>query len=328
MAKILCKYSGLEVRVEHFPISIEDGSCFHPIFAVPQKKLWKYVSNWKTGDTSLTPTDSYLLFLALLKSTDFVDFRTSVWRTTITDSIVAANMESLASVVSDIAGIRHPRLVIPHFAVTKETRTLSNVKHWIEVWQNCYSDWRQGIVDANLRGKLASKEAALEKLIKNPTIPPERYAHILASWAAIAGAFPEFPVRLPDGEVTTCSEYWQSIICNCYNSINMLAIPEKDVRECLDHCEDNIELGSIFSYHLFNTLREGLTTIRGFFSIGSTTYTLVENATADAIESANLETIRKSAPIEKPIRSQYVSEFQFTRARMNWNLANPGDQIK
>jgi len=85
MATILCHYSGIEFRCEHFPIHLTSGESHHPIFDAPLPKLWKYFSKWQAGE--LTETDSYLLFIAYMRATEMVDFRTAIRRTPATPKI-------------------------------------------------------------------------------------------------------------------------------------------------------------------------------------------------------------------------------------------------
>lgn len=319
MTRVLCSISGIEFQCEHFPIYLDEGTTAHPIFSVPLKRLWKFLPKWQAGE--LTDTDSLLLFLGILKATELVEWRCAIHRTTSTNSIVSQNMERLFSIVSKVITIKHPRFAIPRFVVSRETRDLGNVRYWLESWEDSYSSFMSGLQDQELRSKLQRKEAALEKLIKNPAIHPIKYAHILADWASEAGEFPTAST-LVQGIPISLADYWKSLIIKCHRDVDMISIPEADLQELLTHCEETIENGSIFSYHLFNSLRDGLDTIRGFFSIGSTTFSLVDSPSApDAIETANLENLIKSAPMREPSRSEYPTEFAYMKAKMKWSLA-------
>lgn len=318
MAIILCKYSGIEFRTEHFSIYNSHGESHHPIFDVPLKKLWKYFPKWQEG--SLTKTDSFLLFVAYLKATDLVEFRTHVWQRPDTDRIVSSNMESLFYTIGRIITIKHPRFSIPQFVISGETRDLSNVSYWIRIWDECYQDFMRGLKDQELSSILKRKEIALERLIKNPSLKPERYAHILADWASHAGSFPEFTFTDSNGNETTLSDYWQSIIIKCYTALEIITIPEKDLTELIEHCEESIDTGSIQAHHLFTTLREGLSTLQGFFSLGNVGFKIL--GADDSVESANIQLLIDSAPVAEPRRIDYPTEFAFLKAKMKWNLAS------
>jgi hypothetical protein len=321
MAKILCSLSGIEYNCDHFPAYIQKVS-HHPVFDMGLKSLWKYYPKWQTGE--LTDTDSYLLYLAMLHSTDLVEFRIAAQRTAHTVSIVQQNMEMLYDTIGRVITIKHPAFILPRFIVSKDTRDLTNTKVWLQIWNDKYADFQSGLKDQELRSKLERREASLSKLIRNPAIKPERYAHILATWAAEAAEFPDFNISLSDGTSTTISEYWQSIIVSCYRAENIIQYLESDIVECLTHCEDNIELGTIFSHQLFNTLREGLDSHRSFFGIGTTSFTLLGDN--DDVGDANLQLLIQSAPTSEPKRSDYPTEFAYLRAKMNWNLSQQKDQ--
>lgn len=318
MAKILCSKSGIQFQCEHFPIYFTQNEVHHPIFSASLKQLWKFYPKWQSGE--LNPIDSYLLFLSLLNSTELVEFRTSAVRHKNTDRIIAANMEGLYRVIGHIAAIHNPRFVLPRFVISHDTRTLDNVKYWIELWEDNYHDFCSGLKAQQMRTELQRRESALERLIKNPAIKPEKYAHLLANWASIAGEFPTSETTLQNGTVTTISEYWQDIIQKCYRSIDIIQIERNDLIELTEHCEEYIDLGSIFSYELFTTLRTGLDAIDGFFSIGTqTTFHILQDG--ESVESSNLQLLVSSAPQTAPKRTEYPTEFAFLKAKMKWNLA-------
>jgi len=320
MARILCAKSGVQFQVEHFPISFTMGELHHPIFDAPLKRLWKYYPKWQSAE--LGEVDSYLLFLALLNATELVEFRTAAMRTGNTAQIVASNMQSLVSCIGRISGIKTPRFVLPRFVVSRDTATLGNVKHWIDIWDSQYADFVNGLAQQDLRTKLQKRESALERLIKNPSIKPERYAHLLAQWAAEAAAFPVFTTNIR-GTILPLSEYWKDLIIKCYSSIDIIQINRDDLVELIEHCEDNLEnysMGSIFSHQLFSTLRGGLQTIDGFFSIGSPTFSILSDN--DDVGESNLQLLINDAPAFEPHRKDYPTEFAYLKARMKWRLAS------
>lgn len=319
MATISCKYSGIQFRCEHFSIHLQDGEAYHPIFNVPLKRLFKYFTKWQSGE--LTQVDSYLLFLAYLHKTELVQWRIPCSPSINTvNQIVQSNMEPLFYTIGRIITIRHPRFVVPEFAITKQTSDLTNVSEWIKVWQECYDDFCNGLRDQELRSRLQRKESALERLIKNPALKPERYSHILADWASEAAVFPQFVITNPTTNIEeSVQSYWKQIIRLCYQKESLLAVPESDIQELLTHCEENLDLGSIQSYHLFNTLREGLQTVQGFFSNGPTSYVILDSQSD--LSDSQVELLKQDAPTSKPLRTAYPTEFAFFKAMMKYNLS-------
>jgi hypothetical protein len=324
--KILCAYSGLEYQVEHIPSYLQGTGEVHPVFSIPQKKLFSLLPKWASGE--LTDTDNYLLFLAFLHSTELVRWSCPVLRTNQTASLIQNNMQGLAGMVGRINAIKHPSFALPQFVISQQTRTLDNVKYWIQIWETQYQDFLSGLKDEEARSKLSRRESALEKLIKNPSINPSKYAGMLATWASEAGKFPLFRMRSPmNGENTTCCDYWKEIIKRCYSSESIMAIPEADLSELLEHCEEYIEAGSIFSFHLFSTLREGKDRQKNFLGLDFSMNLSAENPgfrilDADSnIEDAAIQLLIDTAPKELPKKQDYPTSFAFLRAKMKWDTA-------
>ena len=134
MATYLCCYSGLEITVSHFPLYLSNRTehrCAHPIFHVPQKNLLSYARKWSAKE--LTSIDSYLLYVALLRSTELVYFRTPavyVERKLIeeanvphsgmgSDSIVSTNMEKLMIAISRINSLYNFKAKFPEMIIAE-----------------------------------------------------------------------------------------------------------------------------------------------------------------------------------------------------------------
>lgn len=323
--KILCAISGIEFQVEHFPMSLHSNECWHPIFDAPQKRLWKYYRKWEAAE--LTETDSYLLFLALLKSTDQVNWGCSIQRTTETNQIIQANMEGLFKIVSKISGIYHPAFSIPRLSVNLETRDLKQIHTWIQIWNQSYNDFCSGMKEADIRSELAKKEAVLERLIKNSRFTAEKYSTLLANWAEQAGKFPTFSVNVTGNISIPINIYWKQIIGKCYRTESIISVPPKDLRELIEHCEENIEAGSIYSFHLFASLREGEERLNSFFGIGEYIALSAENPgfrildAETSTEDANLQAMIDSAPSSEPKRLDYVSELKYIQAKAKYAIA-------
>ncbi len=319
--KILCSLSGVEFTCEHFPGYLSSREYYHPIFSLPQRKLLPYLSKWSTSE--LTPTDSYLLFLALLKSSDLVEFRIPAARSALTDSIIASNMEPLAMILTKLNAVTNPHVAFPSFVITQETRFLLNVHHWIEVWEEAWKAFKDGYRTTLKLRSLERREHALEKLIKNPHKTIESYSKHLADWAATAGNFPS-SLTLVHKTHIPLSTYWKDIIYTVSTDNGMYSIPLKDLYELLDHCEDTIPIGTIFSNKLFTLLKTAIKKQEDFLhhrttDIKETTFSILEET--DSIEQANIDAIIQAAPTEEPKRESYPSFIAFMKAREKWKLA-------
>lgn len=308
MAKILCAYSGIMFTCEHFPITLTSREATHPLFQVPQKKLLAYLAKWSGHE--LTPTDSYLLFLSLLNSSEHVDFRVPVVRHLATDSIVANNMESLSRAVIKLNSVTNPHVVFPHFVISPDTKKLENIHHWIEAWEQAYRDFLDGYKDVGTSQKLVRREAALERLIKNPFKEVNVYATSLAEWAADAS---------PDWPRDKTGEYWKQIITACTTSTGIYSIPMRHIEELIAHCELDIPVGTIFSHKLLTVLRGALKKQKDFLGVGPTTFEIMEEGT-DSVERTNISAIAQKAPESEPHASEYPTKLAFLKASLAWKL--------
>ena len=321
--KILCAISGIEFTCEHFPATLHSREVSHPVFSLPQRKLLSYLGKWSSGE--LTPTDSYLLFLAILNSSGLVDFRVPVSQNKDTASIVAQNMEHLAKTVSKLNAVTNPHVVFPRYVVSPDTKFLENVKHWISNWNQAYQDFTEGYARSYDARKLINREAALERMIKNPHLPVSTYASKIADWASVAGQFPEYLTISPfTGLKISMSEYWQEIIIKCSREESIFAVPQVDIQDLLEHCEQNISIGTIYSNALFSVLRKALEKQRNFLGLGDMDlsrgkYQIL--STDDTTETANLKAMIDSAPEHEPKLEQYPNKIAYLKAKLRFQMA-------
>lgn len=320
--KVLCAYSGVEFQVEHFPFYLSSPTTIHPVFDIPQKKLFSLLRKWSEGE--MTQVDSYLYTLALLNSSELIHWYTSAKRTPFTPAIIAQNVENLCRALLKLHTVPNPETVFPSFAITQETSSLQNLKEWISDWEQAYKDFKDGYRSAHDSRKLLNKEAALQRLIKSPHAPVHKIASQIASWAAQAGSFPTFLISSPFLKNTkiTCSDYWQTLIIRCAKNENVYALSEKDLQELLDHCETNIPVGSIYSNHLFSVLRKGIAKNKDFLGLSTLgSYTLLETQASQDVEAANMISLINSAPEDEPKREDYPSSFRYLQAKLRWDAA-------
>jgi len=320
--RILCAYSGLEFKVEYFPAVLNSREVCHPIFYLPQHKLISYIPKWYGGE--LTGTDSYLLYLALLNSTDLVEWRVPAIKTDKSVAIVAHNMPALVSIVSKINIVKHPSFVLPRFVISPETKSLENSSFWIQAWIDAYAEWSDGYKTRSYDEKLRRREEALERLINNSARTVGSYATILAEWAALAGNFPQGTQDVR-GKQVPLTDYWKSIIKACASNESIFSIPKNDLEELVEYCEQEIPHGSIYAHTLMAFLRGGLKKQTNYLGLGDidldseVTYRILSPDTS--IEDANKQTLIDSAPKEEPRENQYPTKFAYLKAKMRYSLA-------
>lgn len=320
--KILCAYSSIEFTVDHFPASLFSREAYHPIFDLPQKRLIGYIGKWSAGD--LTPIDSYLLFLAVLRSTDLVQFRVPAIRTDRTPTIIAQHMEPLMKIVIRMNTVMNPSVHFPHTALTPETKSLDNVHHWIYNWQQAYQDFIDGKVRDYDDRKLQRREAALERLIKSPHREISSYASQIADWASDAAEFPTFKtINRFTGQEVICSEYWKHIILRAASDDYVYGINREDLEELIEHCETNLYQGTVFYHALLKLLRSAREKQKNFLSLGDidikgTTFKILTQT--DTVESANMQAAILSAPLNPPKLEDYPTKFAYMRAKLNYDM--------
>jgi len=325
MARIICGISGIAYKCEHVPMTLSHRETAHPIFYLHQKKLLNLYGRYSEGN--LTNTDSYLLFLALLHSTEAVKFNTSAIYHDRTQHIIAANIGQLVNVIFKSNAIQHPAFKQPKFIINQDTASLDNIKIWIKAWQNNISDFLQGISTERDRDKLLRVQNILSSYIKSPETKDAQLATAAANWACLAAEFPKHK-----------AEAWKAIIRKCYNLQAMFSTPREELLAIKEHCESNLEVGSIYFHTLMTTLKTGISNhndFLGFDNVNSSNslgYTLLE--TDNVRQEAALLSMVASAPTQEPKREDYPSKFAFIRAKLAYkeaqkmNKANEKKTIK
>jgi hypothetical protein len=325
-SKITCAYSGVVFSCEHLPLSLSSREVSHPIFHIPQKKLLSLASAW--ANNKLTPTESYLTYLALLNSTDLIEWRCPAqYIPQATSQIVANNMEQLIHIIGKIEIIKHPSFVLPHFSISPDTASLDNSYHWIQIWMQNYNDWADNIRSHANDQELQRRELSLEKLIKTSHKRIEDYPRILADWARVAGDFPTFDVTIR-GTRMELADYWEEIIIKCAKESSIFQIPEADLNELIEHCEDNIVAeGSIHAMALMRHLRRGKQMQQNYLGLGDidlasatrTSYRILKPT--ESAEDANIQNMIDIAPVSEPLRKNYPDLVSFIKAKARWNMA-------
>ena len=312
MAKIICGISDIPITIPHVPMTLSRREYNHPIFYLPQKRLLGLYSTYTKGQ--LTDIDSYLLFLALLKSTESVEFVVPAKITVSTPHIIAANIGQLVNTIWSTNAIRHPSFKQPKFFIRQDTANLDNIKIWIAAWKSNIEDFKSGINrDSDIR-KLKKVEDKLSKLIFSPEAGKTKLSSAVAEWADKAACFP-----------VATRDSWKLIIRKCYNLEAMFSTPKKDLVAIKEYCEENLEVGSIHYHTLMKTLRAGIANHNDFLGIGSLnsasseSYTLL--TTDNTIEEAATLSLISKAPDKEPVLADYDNKLAYLRAKMAYREA-------
>lgn len=342
MAQITCSFSGVVFSCEHMPIALGSREYHHPLFSISKKKLISLAGHWSSG--KLSPTESYLLYLSLLNSTDLIEWRVPAKYHSKTNQIIANNIESLIHIIGKIDLIHHPAFALPRFAISHDTCDLSNSYHWIQSWIENYNDWMDGYKHSSLeeRQRLELRENALEKLIKTPYtsskssdsdgVNAKKYTkdelvYALSEWAALAG---NFPVSLTPHHRTKkpipIADYWKLIIRASISEERLWEFPKADIIELVEHCEENIIHGSVHAHTLMKVLRDGLKKYDDYLGFGdidlagrTTSFTIL--GSSNSAEEANIQALIQSAPTNEPKPEQYPTRFAYLKAKSKWMVA-------
>lgn len=330
MARILCSLSGIEYNCDHIPMYLTSRESHHPIFDIPTRKLLDLCPRWIQGE--LSDTENYLLYLALFNSTGLMDFRVPATRTGDTASIVAQNMAPLAAIVEKIytsGSIKVSEILhLPSFVITPDTKDLSSTSDWITIWNNCYKDYEDHYATSTALEKLTRQETILERYIRDHNKDISQYANRLANWAADAGKFYDenYMILNEHNAPELLSSYWKRIIVSCARTESIWSIPDADLSELIQHCEETIYHGSIYAHTLMSLLRAGAERKKNFLDIGDidigqhgTSFRILDADTS--VEDANKLALIDSAPLEAPIERNYPNKLAFIKAKLNYQMA-------
>jgi hypothetical protein len=256
-----------------------------------------------------------------------VDFRSAAQRTEKTASIIANTIHSLVQMSQRIHAVSANRaaeiLSLPRFIITVETRDLAPCSDWFRIWQANWADYQTGYRTSTALEKLSRMEEALERNIKNKLKDISAYASQLAVWAEQAGAFPTYNVLDENDETIGMNEYWKRIIKFCARGDSIYSVPDQDLIDLIEHCEETIAHGNIQAATLMALLRsardrKGTLATLGDIDI-NTTYKILKPT--DGVEEANMLAMILSAPRTEPKEREYPNRLAYVRAKMKYAQA-------
>ena len=164
-------------------------------------------------------------------------------------------------------------------------------------------------------------------MIRNPHNKPTDYISQVASWAAMAGAFPTFNLEHPKTKKTiTLADYWVELIKNSVHPLKVWDIPEKDLKELREHCWEKIEPGTLFSKALFSAIEQAVESQKNWKGLGdinvATNFKILSQSESSAtVEVKNLTAIAAAAPDKEPKREDYIKNIDYLRAKLAWQQA-------
>jgi len=311
MAKAICAKSGIPFTVQYFPYNFSEGELQHPVFDLTYAQLTtpQLLNKWINRE--LTEIDTKLYFLALLHSSNLIAWNTYA-RPTL--AICELNMEPLLDILGWQNTIHHPRLSMPHMAITQDTATLDNVRNWIAAWNSARQDFESGYKELSRNQLILRKEDTLQKLIRDKQKELVDFSGILASWAELSADFPTFSTTVNGVTLPLC-EYWKQILVTCSKTpTHIWRLDIDDMRELLTHLEDNLEHGSIYAHATMKLLRDGISTHENYLGFS------IVNQSSD-VERANIQILVDNAPATMPILSQYPNKIMYLKAKIAYEQA-------
>lgn len=333
MSTFTCAISGIKFHIPALDfISLPSKSgYYHPIFLTSHTSLYQAYSKHCKGE--LTPTESYLVFLSFLHSSDKINWHHPVSldpTSPITSKLIENNITQLIAVIEKSNTITHPSFSQPEFSVTYRNSDIPEITNWIEAWETNIDNFYNGIASRKEQEILQKLENKLSSLILSGA-KPEQYSGVIASWAARAAEFP------PSKE-----QQYKEIIRTCFHPYKMFTTPLSIIKEVEEFCHCNIEVGSIHFHELCEVLRAGITNHIDYLggSAPITEYTLLPNI--DSIgskghpvsghghgqeerketteEERSIFSILATAPDSPPIESNYSTRGEYIKAKLAYRM--------
>jgi hypothetical protein len=234
-------------------------------------------------------------------------------------------MLPLMDILEWLHTIHHPRLSMPHMAISEDTAELPNVDQWIKSWNQARADFEDGYVALTRAQLLLRKEDTLERVIKSQATDVSKYAGILADWAVLAADVPD-TVRDYDGNLVDTAAYWRSLLVTCAKSESHIwRLPIEDLEDMLTHLEDHMDAGTIYGHAVLKLVRNGIATHRnylGFTMLGSAEGcpTVGILAQSDA-EYQYSKILAADAPLTEPRITDYPNKIAYLQASIKWKQA-------
>lgn len=326
--KVKCAFSGLTFEISGFPGYLPSSAGYiHPAHFLKLPALARSVALFESAPERFTESEAALLFSSLLNVSGLVRF---------TNPLPAGSGASAFKFIPRLASLISDIFALPPAAQSAFLPTIviqSDMDNWKELfadWEAGISCYYEGIHKQREREKLDSLTSRIQILNqKRDSLSIARKLNSVAEWASIAGEFPSFETVHPCGTPILCNSYWKELIRACSTSSTLLNYPIADIQEMLDHCYEKIAVGDDMAHELFgviegalerraNYLKFGTDNLVSISAVGSRIIfdeTYVQNEDREK-ETAALDAIKASAPMEAPARADYPDNLSFIRAKL------------
>lgn len=329
--RVKCRYSGVNFTVSSFNHIFLSKSSAHPIMYCPADILLKETENW--ANDNLNDEEIKLLFTALLKSTELVEFRTFLNPDIKT---IKSNMDRLLRTVNwrVATGDAFP---VPKFVIDTYTQDLKSIPAWLDTWNDAKEAWETKGISWSIAQKLALREEALMKMIRSPSRKEDSYARQMAKYIL---ELTQTPLYL--------HEEWTKIFLLKDNQ-DIWNYDVEDINLLLEWMETNLNPSSLIAHDAFARIRrikkiaemgivgglgiddipeiyneKGLPIFKILKTATDSNYQMPDLETPkisfENIEEHNLQVAIANAPIKLPVASEFSSRVEYLRALSAWRI--------
>lgn len=327
--RVLCQYSGVEFTVSGFRNLFLREETAHPLMFADLKILTIEAAKEYIRGT-LSKEEERVLFCALLKQTDLVEFLTPAAPEVET---IKKTMDRLILTAGWINVTGLSVFPIPKVTIRKETKDCTHIQGWLDAVNDAKKDWQVKGTSWSLGQKLALREAALLKLIRSPARKEDTYARQMAKYFLEATSAPPY-----------IHAYWIELFALKENS-DIWKTPSVDLEELYEHMVLHLDRNTIIGADAFSRIeriiyinKRGVEGGIGlddddFFatSIHAPKFTIIRSldskpltVSASAFSSTeehNIQVAIASAPKSKPVPEDYPTKVAYLRAEAAWRIA-------
>lgn len=329
--KSLCPYSGLEHETHAFKGIRVPGSP-HPIFYLPADKLLFLAARW--NEDHVIWDEKKLLFTAMLKATELVEFRAPM---KLDVETVYKYMNRLIAITIWKTTVFHPKPFLsrigfgpgkdfdhfPHLVIDSSLDAHdNNVGLWIlqlEDIRHTSETGRSRYYENRMTAEAREKQDKLTRIIRNSMMQSKSGIERKLGVFAINAA----PPRFKSGQIDIdLREYWLSLFTIKPPAI--FRVDHIDYADLIEHMGANLFHGDISAHHVMKHLRAQQKLCKSdeaaYFGIDDITVETNTRYMDELTEAA------KNAPVDEPLRKDFPNDLAFTKARSIWRLAQ--EQVK